>query len=227
MAEWEGGQALETIIKEDLEKSDSVILNTGETPAVADASGYLICKRISDLVFAVVGLAVCLIPMLVIGILVKLDSKGPAIFKQERLGQNGKVFTIYKFRTMRVSAPKDVAAVLFTESDRYITRVGAFLRRTGIDELPQLWNILRGDMSFIGYRPLCLTEREINEERARLGVLSVRPGITGWAQVNGRNNISDEEKARLDAEYVCRLSLKLDLVCLLKTVTTILSSEGG
>ena len=227
MAEWEGGQALETIIKEDLEKSDSVILNTGETPAVADASGYLICKRISDLVFAVVGLAICLIPMLVIGILVKLDSKGPAIFKQERLGQNGKVFTIYKFRTMRVSAPKDVAAVLFTESDRYITRVGAFLRRTGIDELPQLWNILRGDMSFIGYRPLCLTEREINEERARLGVLSVRPGITGWAQVNGRNSISDKEKARLDAEYVCRLSLKLDLVCLLKTVTTILSSEGG
>ena len=218
---------METIIKEDLEKSDSVILNTGETPAVADASGYLICKRISDLVFAVVGLAICLIPMLVIGILVKLDSKGPAIFKQERLGQNGKVFTIYKFRTMRVSAPKDVAAVLFTESDRYITRVGAFLRRTGIDELPQLWNILRGDMSFIGYRPLCLTEREINEERARLGVLSVRPGITGWAQVNGRNSISDKEKARLDAEYVCRLSLKLDLVCLLKTVTTILSSEGG
>ena len=201
-------------------------LNDGETVINAGLSGYLCCKRIADLVFAFVACVFFLIPMLIVGVLVKLDSQGPAIFTQERLGKNGKVFTIYKFRTMKISAPKDVAAGLFTESDRYITCVGAFLRRTGIDELPQLWNILRGDMSFIGYRPLCLTEREINEERARLGVFSVRPGITGWAQVNGRNNISDEEKARLDAEYVCCLSLKLDLICLLKTVTTILSGEG-
>ena len=217
---------METTINEVYEQNNSVVMDTGEIVAGTSKRGYLIYKRIFDLVFALVIAVACLIPMLIIGILVKLDSKGPAIYKQERLGKNGKVFTIYKFRTMKTTAPKDMAARLFAESDQYITRIGAYLRRTGIDELPQLWNILRGDMSFIGYRPLCLSEQEINNERARRGVFAVRPGITGLAQVNGRNDISDEEKVRLDTEYVRRLSIKLDLVCLLKTITTILSGEG-
>lgn len=194
---------------------------------LSDKKIYLAVKRLFDVLISLVLGLVLTLPLLVVGGLVWLDSEGPAIFKQDRMGKDGKVFTIYKFRTMKMSAPKDVAAGALENPDQYITRMGAFLRRTSIDELPQLWNVLRGDMSLVGYRPLCLTEAEVNAKRAKLGVLAVRPGITGLAQVNGRNNITDEEKVRLDVQYVRECSLKMDLICLVKTVTTVLTGEGA
>ncbi len=195
--------------------------------ALLNKKGYLAIKRFLDVLVALIAGLVLLLPLLIVGLLVWLDSEGPAIFRQERMGKNGKVFTIYKFRTMKVSAPKDLATGALDDADQYVTRMGAFLRRTSIDELPQLWNVLRGDMSLVGYRPLCLTETEVNASRARLGVFAVRPGITGLAQVSGRNNVTDEEKVRLDIQYVRECSLKMDLICLVKTVTTVLTGEGA
>ena len=196
------------------------------TQNVVNKRKYWFCKRFFDVLASLSLGIVLLFPMLLIGIIIRLDSDGPAIFCQERIGKGGKTFTIYKFRTMEISAPKDLSAKEFENSDQYITRMGAFLRRTSIDELPQLWNILRGDMSLVGYRPLCLTEREINVNRAKCGVLIMRPGLTGLAQVNGRNDVDDDEKLRWDVKYVQECSIKMDLVCLLKTVTTVFSGKG-
>lgn len=197
------------------------------TETLADKRIYLACKRVMDVVLSLVLGAVLLLPMLLIGIMVWLDSEGPAIFCQERMGKDGKTFTIYKFRTMKISAPKNLAANEFSDADQYITRTGSFLRRTSIDELPQLWNVIRGDMSLVGYRPLCLTETEVNANRAKRGVFVMRPGITGWAQVNGRNDVTDEEKVRLDEQYVRECSLKMDIICLAKTVITVFDAKGA
>lgn len=135
-------------------------------------------------------------------------------------------FTIYKFRTMRLDAPHDLAARAFPYSDNYITSIGAFLRRTSLDELPQLWNILRGDMSFVGYRPVCLTEVDLNKLRKKSGVLAVRPGLTGYAQVQGRDNVKHRTKAELDAYYVRNMSVTMDLWCLVKTIAIVFNGEG-
>lgn len=194
---------------------------------MSDKRIYLAVKRLFDIFASLVAGGLLLLPLLVIGALVWLESEGPAIFRQERIGKDGKVFTIYKFRTMKIFAPRDVATAALENADQYITRMGAFLRRTSIDELPQLWNVLRGDMSLVGYRPLCVTETEVNDKRKKLGVFAVRPGITGLAQVNGRNNITDEEKVRLDARYVRECSMKMDLICLARTVMTVITGEGA
>ena len=195
--------------------------------ALSEKRIYLAVKRIMDVFLSLVTGTVLLLPLLVISVLVRIESEGAAIFRQERMGRDGKVFTIYKFRTMRISAPNNLAANDFSNAEQYITRMGAFLRRTSIDELPQLWNVIRGDMSLVGYRPLCLTETQVNTARAELGVFVLRPGITGWAQVNGRNDVSNEEKVRLDAQYVRECSLKMDLICMVKTVVTVLNGKGG
>ena len=187
---------------------------------------YLLFKRLFDVLFSLILGVVLLLPILLIGIVVRIESNGPAIFCQKRMGRDGKPFVIYKFRTMKTSAPKDLSAKEFENSDQYITRIGKFLRHTSIDELPQLWNILRGDMSLVGYRPLCLTEREINANRAKCGVFIMRPGLTGLAQVNGRNDVDDDEKLKWDVKYVRECSVKMDLICLLKTVTTVFSGKG-
>ena len=164
--------------------------------------------------------------MLIVSLLIWLESGGPVIFKQLRMGKNEKTFVIYKFRTMRMDAPPEKAAREFENADQYITKVGAFLRRTSIDELPQLLNILKGDMSIVGYRPVCVTETELNALRKQYGVFSVRPGLTGYAQVLGRDNIDYREKAALDAEYVAKRSIKLDLWCIFKTVAVVFTGEG-
>lgn len=187
---------------------------------------YLPLKRVIDLVSAVLLGLILLIPMAFVALLIRLDSPGPAVFTQERMGKDGKQFTIYKFRTMDIRAPKNVAARELQDPHQYLTRLGSFLRKSSIDELPQIWNIIKGDMSFVGYRPVCLTETELNELRMRCGVFAVRPGITGLAQVSGRDNLSIEQKVRLDAEYVADCSLKKDIICLLMTVKTVLSGEG-
>ena len=187
---------------------------------------YLWLKRGSDLLLAVLGLLVLLVPMLIIALVIKLGSPGPVLFKQQRMGRGGKVFTILKFRTMRQDAPPEMASREFLNSAEYITKSGGFLRRTSLDEVPQLFNILKGDMSFVGYRPVCLTEVELNQLRKDYGVFALRPGITGLAQVKGRDAIGREKKALLDKQYVEHCSLKLDLWCCLRTVKTVISGKG-
>ncbi len=188
---------------------------------------YLTIKRMFDLVFAILAGALLFAPMLIVAVLIKLDSPGPAIFTQKRVGKCGKEFTIYKFRTMYVGSPNNVAAYKLDGLKRYVTKTGAILRRTGIDELPQLWNIIRGDMSFVGYRPISTAEKSINERRLSAGVFVLRPGITGLAQINGRDDITEEEKVRCDAKYVSECSLKTDVYCLVKTVSAVISGRGA
>lgn len=180
-----------------------------------------------DLVFAILASALLFVPMLTVAVLIKLDSPGPVIFTQRRVGKCGKEFTIYKFRTMYIGSPNNVAAYKLDGLERYVTKIGAILRRTSIDELPQLWNIIRGDMSFVGYRPICPEEKKINDLRERTGVFILNPGMTGLAQINGRDAITVEEKARLDLKYVNECSLKTDVYCALKTVATVISGKGS
>lgn len=189
------------------------------------AAGYLKWKYRADFAVALVTLLLAGLPMLLIGILVRLDSKGPAIFAQPRVGKDEKLFSCYKFRTMRSDTPHQLSTAAFTDSGKYITRMGHFLRKTSIDELPQLVNILRGEMSFIGPRPLIPEEEAVHAMRRERGVYALRPGISGYAQVNGRDFVSDEEKAALDAYYLEHVSLKTDAGVLLKTVVNVLKKK--
>lgn len=188
--------------------------------------GYRIFKRGFDLFGALVLLVLLAVPMLLIGLIICLDSPGPAIFRQNRVGRNGKAFAVYKFRTMRRDAPSEMATRDFVDADKYITRVGRFLRRFSLDELPQLWNVLIGNMSFVGYRPICVSETELNELRRENGVFAMKPGITGLAQINGRDNISMEEKVALDIRYVQSCSVGMDIRCLVRTVSVVFNGEG-
>lgn len=175
-------------------------------------------KRVFDILFSLIGLIVCFIPMCIIAIVIKCDSKGPVVFKTKRVGKDKKPFKFYKFRTMRVDAPKDCAPRLL--NGNYITRVGGFLRKTSLDELPQLLCILKGDMSFVGPRPSGFSELDLIEARDKYDVHSVKPGLTGWAQINGRDVLAAniQKKAVFDGEYVQKQSFLFDLKCLLGTV---------
>lgn len=184
-------------------------------------------KRSFDIVASLCALIVLAVPMLVIAIAIKLDSKGPAIFKQQRLGKNGKPFCCYKFRTMKTTAPHDMATSVFENPEQYITRVGKTLRKLSLDELPQLWCCLVGTMSVIGYRPLVLTEEKCNDMRKRLGVFAMRPGISGYAQVYGRDDVYYKNKALMDAEYVKKASVALDVKLMLKTVVIVIKGSGN
>lgn len=188
---------------------------------------YRAAKRVLDIMAAFVLLAVLAVPMLLIALGTWLSSPGPAMFTQQRMGKDGKVFKIYKYRTMRMDAPHDLATSEFHNAEEYMTTIGRFLRRTSLDELPQLINILKGEMSFVGYRPVCLTEVRLNELRQAYGVFAVRPGLTGLAQVKGRENLKYREKAALDAEYVAGRGFLLDAWCLIMTVAVIITGEGA
>lgn len=190
--------------------------------------GYRLVKRLFDITFAlVVGIAL-LVPMIIIGLLVKLDSKGPAIFRQERLGLNGKPFIMYKFRSMRLDAERN-GPQWAEKDDERCTKLGKLLRKTRLDELPQVINILRGDMSWVGPRP----ERAYFYDEFETYIpgfrqrLQVQPGLTGHAQVNGGYELSPEEKLVYDMEYIEKQSLRLDLACMVKTVRLIFTHEGA
>lgn len=189
--------------------------------------GYRFVKRLADIVISFVGILVLLPVMLIIAIAIKCDSKGPIIFKQDRVGKDGKVFCCLKFRSMKVSAPRERATSVFENPEQYITKVGLFLRRTSLDELPQLFCCLVGTMSIIGYRPLILSEENCNEMRKRLGVFTMRPGISGYAQTMGRDEVYYKNKAILDAIYVKNASLGMDVKLMLKTVMVVLRMEGN
>lgn len=188
---------------------------------------YRFVKRSFDIIVSLLMLIVLFPIMLVIAIAIKCDSKGSVIFKQKRMGKNGKIFYCYKFRSMRTDAPSDCATSLLENSEQYQTRLGRILRKTSLDELPQLWCVLVGSMSIIGYRPLVLTEKKCNEMRRRLNVFSVRPGISGYAQVHGRDDVYYKNKAILDAEYVKKASLWLDLKLMFQTVAVVLGRRGA
>lgn len=184
-------------------------------------------KRLVDIFGALLTLIVLAVPMVIIAIVVKCDSKGPAIFKTERIGKDKKPFTFYKFRSMTTDAPKDCAPHLL-DSGRYITKVGAFLRKTSLDELPQLFCILKGDMSLIGPRPAGMSEKVLIAARDKYHANDVRPGLTGLAQINGRDVLAldAERKAEFDGEYVKKITFWGDVKIVLKTVKYVLSSEN-
>lgn len=187
---------------------------------------YTLIKRVFDVCVSAAALAVLLPAFAVIAVLIKLDSEGSVIFSQNRVGKNGNLFKVYKFRTMKVNAPHETATSDLTDPYAHITRVGRVLRKTSIDELPQLFNVLKGDMSLIGPRPLIMSESDVHKLRMREGVYDVRPGVTGWAQVNGRDCVPAEEKVYFDKEYVIKRSVYFDLLIFCKTVSVVIFGQG-
>ena len=186
---------------------------------------YSISKRTMDIVSSLVGLILLSPLFLLVAILIKLDSKGPIIFKQIRIGKNSKPFYIYKFRSMKIDAP-NLSTEEFINASDFTTKVGKFIRKTSIDELPQLVNILKGDMSIVGPRPVIEREVRLLELRKECNVDSILPGITGLAQINGRDNIDDYEMVKYDFEYLSKRNLVLDIKIIINTVLKVAKSEG-
>jgi O-antigen biosynthesis protein WbqP len=187
---------------------------------------YMTFKRIFDGTLSGVALLLLAPILLLIALLIKIDSRGPVFFKQERIGLRETRFWMYKFRTMHQDTPNDVPTHLFNDSTKHITRVGAFLRKTSLDELPQLVNILKGEMAIVGPRPALWNQDDLVEARRQVGATEALPGLTGWAQVKGRDELPIEVKAKLDGEYVRQMSFWFDLHCIALTVRNVLLREG-
>lgn len=183
-------------------------------------------KRIIDFILPLLACVVLSPFYLLIMLAIKLDSKGPIFFKQRRIGKGKTEFNILKFRTMRIDTPHDMPTHLLQNPEQYITKVGKFLRKTSLDELPQIFNILIGQMSIIGPRPALWNQFDLIEERDKYGANDIRPGLTGWAQINGRDELEIEVKAKLDGEYVERMSLGFDIKCFFGTIISVLKSDG-
>ncbi len=187
---------------------------------------YTVIKKATDIILALIGFLLLWPFFLIIAISIKLTSKGPVLFKQKRIGKNKREFLILKFRTMRKDTPNEMPTHLLEDPDFYITKIGKFLRKTSLDELPQILNILKGEMSVVGPRPALWNQVDLIEERDKYYANNVNPGLTGWAQINGRDEISIQEKAKLDGEYITQMSFGFDLKVLLKTFFSVLKSEG-
>ncbi|MCY7013942.1 sugar transferase [Streptococcus sanguinis] len=187
---------------------------------------YKFFKRTLDIVLSFLGMIVLSPFCLLLVLAIKLDSKGPVLFKQKRVGLHKKHFYILKFRTMRIDTPKDTPTHLLENPEQWITKVGKFLRKTSLDELPQIWNIFVGDMSIIGPRPALWNQYDLIEERDRYGANDVLPGLTGWAQIHGRDELPIAKKAELDGYYVQHLSFLLDVRCFFGTIKSVAKSEG-
>lgn len=188
--------------------------------------GYSKVKRMFDVILSLMGLVVLSPVLLVLIIAIKVDSRGPVLFCQKRVGIHKTHFQILKFRTMRIDTPKDMPTHLLKNPEQYITKVGRFLRKTSLDELPQILNILKGDMSIVGPRPALWNQYDLIAERDKYGANDVRPGLTGWAQINGRDELEIPVKAKLDGEYVAKMSLAMDLKCFLGTFLSVLRADG-
>ena len=187
---------------------------------------YSYIKRFLDICASAAAIVLLSPLMLILSILIKATSKGPVLFKQRRIGKDKRSFLIWKFRTMRTDAPKDCPTHLLADPNRYITGVGRFLRKTSLDELPQIFNIFVGQMSVIGPRPALWNQEDLIAEREKYGANAVRPGLTGWAQINGRDELPIDVKARLDGEYCQNFSLRFDLKCFFGTIRSVLRREG-
>lgn len=187
---------------------------------------YMKIKRLIDIALSLIGGIVLSPIFLILIVAIKLDSKGPVLFKQKRIGINKTHFNILKFRTMRIDTPKDTPTHLLENPDQYITKMGRFLRKTSLDELPQIWNILVGQMSIIGPRPALWNQYDLIAEREKYGVNDVPPGLTGLAQINGRDELPIEAKAKLDVEYVENIGLRMDVKCFFGTIVSVIKSDG-
>ncbi len=187
---------------------------------------YRLFKNVVDRVLAFLALVLLSPVFLLLIIAIKLDSKGPVFYRQKRVGIHKTHFQIWKFRTMRIDAPKDTPTHLLKNPEEYITRVGRFLRRTSLDELPQVLNILMGEMAIVGPRPALWNQYDLIEERDKYGANDVLPGLTGWAQINGRDELEIPVKAALDGEYVKRMGLRMDLRCFFGTFIKVLRADG-
>ncbi|CYV79910.1 sugar transferase [Streptococcus suis] len=187
---------------------------------------YPICKRILAIIISGSAIVILSPILLLIALAIKLDSRGPVLFKQKRVGKNKKHFMIYKFRSMYVDAPSDMPTHLLQNPTAMITKVGAFLRKTSLDELPQLFNIFKGDMAIVGPRPALWNQYDLIEERDKYRANDIRPGLTGWAQINGRDELEIDEKSKLDGYYVENMGLLLDIKCFFGTFISVAKSEG-
>lgn len=185
-----------------------------------------VIKRFLDIVLSLAGIIVLALPLAIISAVIKLDSPGPVFFRQKRFGIHKSFFEILKFRTMRTDTPKDMPTHMLSDPKKWITKSGAFLRKTSLDELPQLFNILAGHMSVIGPRPALWNQEDLIAERDKYGANDVMPGLTGWAQINGRDELPIDVKARLDGEYAQNLSFAFDVKCFVGTVKSVLRHEG-
>lgn len=187
---------------------------------------YIIIKNILDFILSLLALIILLPFFFIFAMIIKLESKGPIFFKQKRIGKDKKEFYIYKFRTMRTDTPKDMPTHLLKDAESYITKSGKIFRKTSIDELPQIINILKGQMSIIGPRPALWNQYDLIEERDKYNANSIRPGLTGWAQVNGRDELEIPIKAKFDGEYVEKMSLLFDIKIFLKTIIKVFKHDG-
>ena len=187
---------------------------------------YLKVKRVLDVVLSVIALLMIWWVYIIIAVMIISDDKGPVIFKQRRVGKDKKEFMIYKFRTMKMDTPKDVPTHLLEDPNSHITKVGDFLRKFSLDELPQLINIIKGDMSIVGPRPALYNQYDLIAERDKYGANSIRPGLTGHAQINGRDELSIKGKAMYDGVYVEKMSFFMDLGIILKTGGIVLKRTG-
>lgn len=188
-------------------------------------------KRLIDIVLSLIGIIVLAIPMLIVAIIIKVDDPGPALFKQKRVGINKTFFQLYKFRSMKLNTP-DIPTHLLENPEQYLIGIGGLIRKLSIDELPQLFNILKGDMSIIGPRPALWNQDDLITERDKYGANDVKPGLTGWAQINGRDELEIPVKAKLDGEYVEKLKVGkfqgfvMDVKCFFGTILSVLKSDG-
>jgi O-antigen biosynthesis protein WbqP len=182
-------------------------------------------KRLFDLMLALLAGCILLVPLLVVAVLVRLTSKGPALYWSDRVGRNNNIFKMPKFRSMQMGTPA-LATHLLSNPDAYLTPIGSFLRKSSLDELPQLWSILKGDMSFVGPRPALFNQQDLIELRTKAGVHQLLPGLTGWAQINGRDELPIPQKVALDVEYLYRQSFWLDIKIILLTASKVLRRDN-
>ncbi len=187
---------------------------------------YRYIKRVLDFLISLMAICGLSWLLIIIALIIKLEDGGNILFKQKRIGLNKKEFYIYKFRTMKTSTPKDVPTHLLENPESYITSIGRFLRKSSLDELPQLFNILKGEMSLVGPRPALWNQFDLIEQRDKYGANNVVPGLTGWAQVNGRDELPIEIKSKYDGEYVKKMSLIFDIYILFKTVVSVFKADG-
>ncbi|MBP5314172.1 MAG: sugar transferase [Eggerthellaceae bacterium] len=185
-----------------------------------------VIKRTLDVALAFFGLVVLALPMIIIALVIRIQDPGPALFKQRRIGQNKREFTIYKFRSMRMDTPHDTPTHLLENPEQYLLSCGAALRKYSLDELPQLINIFIGQMSIIGPRPALWNQDDLVAERDKYGANALKPGLTGWAQINGRDELEIESKAALDGEYAKNISFAFDVKCFFKTIGKVFRHEG-
>lgn len=187
---------------------------------------YLKIKRLIDIILSFLALIVLSPVFLLLIIAIKVESRGPVLFKQKRVGIHKSHFNILKFRTMRIDTPKDIPTHMLENPDQWITKVGKFLRKTSLDELPQIWNILIGQMSIIGPRPALWNQFDLIEERDKYGANDIRPGLTGWAQINGRDELPIKIKAKYDGEYVKKINFVMDIKCFFGTIVNVIRQDG-